>query len=538
MWQAGWREKLWASDEQNWDMVIIGGGITGAGVFLEAVRLGYSVLLIEQNDFASGTSSRSSKLVHGGLRYLAQYQFGLTQESVRERNRLLRDAPGLVQVQSFVTPMYTGDKPGYWAMRLGLWIYDFMAGFRSSKKFSLETLGQLVPGLRKAALKLGLGFRDARTDDARLVFRVLQQAMSEGRESPAAAANYVSMTGLITQNDRVSGVEAYDHCLQKKLTLNAKVVVNASGVWADQVCNVGETLRPLRGSHLIIPWHRLPIAQAVSRLHHQDPRTVFMYPWEGAVLLGTTDLDHSDSLDRAPQISDAEAKYLLSWANHIFPGRNLTLDDVISSYAGVRPVIAKGADVPSDESRESAIWQRPGMITVTGGKLTTFRLMASQVMARAQKELPTNRAAELISRPLFSNDEIFDGEQPIASLGSLMSKRLIGRYGQPVRQWVAQTPPELLQPIAGTEYLKAEIIWAVRDSAVVHLADLMLRRTRLGLLLNEGGAAQMTMIQELAAPILGWTESHWVDECDQYFAEWRQQHAPRPEQLAEAGSAL
>lgn len=523
MWHPGWREALWKRADQQWDMVIVGGGITGAGVFLEAARAGLRVVLVEQNDFASGTSSRSSKLVHGGLRYLAQYQFGLTLESVRERDRLLADAPGLVRPQSFIAPLYEGDKPGYWALRVGLWIYDWMAALRSSFAATRERLGMLVPGLRQRGLVNGLGFRDARTDDARLVFRVLQEA---GRNATAdiAAVNYAAMRGLLLQNDRVCGIEVVDQVSGNQYSLSAKIVVNASGAWADQVCAEGEELRPLRGSHLIFPQHVLPIGQAISRNHHQDPRTVFMYPWEGAVLVGTTDLDHRESLDRPPVMTRDEAQYLVDWVNHMFPGRGITLEDAISSYSGVRPVVSGGADKPSDESRESAIWTRPGMVTVTGGKLTTFRKMAEQVMKLAEESVTM---ALRDQQPLFLSEKMTD-HSSATRLGSMMTQRLIGRYGPVVLEWITQADEEALQPLAGTIYLKAELTWAAQEAGIEQLGDLLLRRTRLGLLLPDGGAKQMPYIRAKVQALLGWDDSTWETEQQRYLSQWAEQHTPVP----------
>lgn len=345
-------QALQALAHREWDMVIIGGGITGAGILLEAARRGYKALLVEQRDFAWGTSSRSSKLVHGGLRYLKEGQLGLTRDSVRERQNLLREARGLVEPQSFAFADYQGRKPGRWLFQLGLAVYDWLAGQRARHHYPADEFLMLAPHIARTDLKGGLCYTDAKTDDARLVLRVLQEARGLG----GVAINYLGAEQLLRADDssdgRVSGVQLRDAAGGGVYQVHAKVVVNATGAWADilrQQQGAPRRLRPLRGSHLVLPAWRLPVAQAVSLMHPQDGRPVFAFPWEGATLVGTTDVDHGADLQQEARITEAEVRYLLAALDFQFPQLQLTRADVIATYAGVRPVIDTGKADPSKE---------------------------------------------------------------------------------------------------------------------------------------------------------------------------------------------
>ncbi|MGH8453159.1 MAG: glycerol-3-phosphate dehydrogenase/oxidase, partial [Nevskiales bacterium] len=383
-----WRETVWAGLSRPWDLIVIGGGISGAGILREAARCGLRVLLLEQNDFASGTSSRSSKLVHGGLRYLKTGQWHLTLESVRERERLLRDGAGLVEPLGFVLPVYKDQRPPGWMLRAGLFAYDLMARHLQHRPLDVSELLMVAPHIREQGLQGGLLYPDAQTDDARLTLRVIQEALAGGRN--AAALNY-ARAELLRENGRVCGVRVQDCVYGRSAEVRTTVVINASGSWADRVrgqIGAAPRLRPLRGSHLVFPYHRLPVAQAVSLFHPQDRRPVFVFPWEGAVIVGTTDLDHAGDLDQEPVISAGEADYLMHALHYQFPALNVQLEHAIASYCGVRPVIAGGHADPSKESREFALWDEEGLLTITGGKLTTFRTTALQVLRAARRQLP------------------------------------------------------------------------------------------------------------------------------------------------------
>lgn len=488
----------------QYDLIIVGGGVSGAGLFREASRSGLRVLLVDARDFASGTSSASSKLVHGGLRYLKNGQWRLTLESVRERQILLREAPGLVQTLPFLMPIYRDRPPGRWLMRFGLWLYDRMAGRSVSRWLDAGQTLQRQPQLRREQLLGAMYYEDAQTDDARLVLRLLQA----GRERGQTACNYMAAQ-LLREGSRVSGVRLHDAIDGGTREIGAALVVSATGAGADQLTGDAQAprLRPLRGSHLVFPAARWPLRQAVSWLHPRDRRPVFAYPWLGAVLYGTTDLDHAG--DRWASCATAqEIDYLLEGAAAQFPDLHLQAGDALCSFAGVRPVLADGEGDPSSASRESALWQSPGLIGIAGGKLTTFRLTARQVLRLASRELPA--LAPSATAALFDDRDDAD--------------ILPSRFGRHAAQIRALGTDEL-QRIGDTPYCWAELRWSLRHESVQHLDDLLLRRTRLGLLCAAGGAEHLPRIAALCQVELDWDQMRWQDERARYLALWRERHA-------------
>lgn len=498
------RTELSALDAR-YDLIIVGGGITGAGILREAVRTGAKVLLVEQHDFASGTSSWSSKLVHGGLRYLKSGQWRLTLESVRERQRLMREAPGLVEPLRFLMPIYHGRKPGKWIMRIGLWIYDLMARSLRSRWLGLDAVFASAPYLGRENLRGAVAYEDARTDDARLVLRLIFDAMALG----AQARNY-TQAELLRAEGRVHGVRLKDRLSGAQREISASLVIDATGAWAGQFADVGApSLRPLRGSHFVFPLAQFPLACAVSWLHPLDGRPVFAYPWEGAVVYGTTDLDHDGAPDAA-RMDVSEARYLLDGLRAQFPDLKLTLADALCSYSGVRPVVAGGKGDPSAESRESAMWSAPGYVGITGGKLTTFRVTARAVLREAALQHAPLRPA--------TDAGVFDDAGD--------ATRLRGRHGTRAARVQAVAREGELEMIDGTPYLWAELRWALRHESVVHLDDLLMRRTRIGLVSVQGGLALLPPILALCAEELGWDASRCAEEAARYRADWMRQHAP------------
>ncbi len=507
--------ELAAAADETWDLIIIGGGITGAGVLREAARQGLRAVLLEQGDFASGTSSRSSKLVHGGLRYLSSGQWRLTQHSVREREALMRDAPGLIENQPFSFPVFKGQKPGLLVTRIGLALYDTIAGKYRARRLSRSELPEFVPGLTTRDVDGVLYFEDAQTDDARLVLRLLQEACSHG----CAAYNYARVSDYLQQDGRVTGVrwfrEKDDQCGE----IHARAVVNATGAWAQRMGGrAAPKLRPLRGSHLIFDAQRFPLPSAVSFLHPQDRRPVFAYAWEGAALLGTTDLDHTEDLDREPRITEAEVDYLLQAAARAWPGLALGRADIIATYAGVRPVVDGGADNPSAESRESALWQQPGLVSITGGKLTTFRLTALEVLAAVQGR---SRPAP---RPTHIFDAVPDLERPTDCELEVWA-HLRGRYGAALAQLVAGAQAGDFARIGPGLTVWAELRHAAGQEAVRHLDDLLLRRTRLGLVLPDACRALMPQIRAVCQPQLGWDDRRWGNEEGAWYRRWQSHYS-------------
>ncbi|HUP91968.1 MAG TPA: glycerol-3-phosphate dehydrogenase/oxidase [Solimonas sp.] len=495
--------------EARYDLAIVGGGITGAGILREAVRTGARVLLVEQNDFASGTSSWSSKLVHGGLRYLKTGQWRLTLESVRERQRLMREAPGLIDPQAFLLPIYSDRKPSRWVMQIGLFVYDLMAGQRNSRWLNSDETLAAVPQVRSERLRGAVAYEDARTDDARLVLRLIFDSVAQG----ATALNYVH-AGLMQSSGKVSGVQLRDGSGATR-DIRADLVINATGAWAGSVPGApggGPTLRPLRGSHLVFSTARLPIATAVSWLHPQDQRPIFAYPWEGAVVYGTTDIDHAAALD-SPAITPGEVDYLLAGLAAQFPALKLVAADILSTYAGVRPVVASGKADPSAESRESAMWSSPGLVNITGGKLTTFRVTAREVLRKAAQQVA--RLEPGFDAPVF--------------VSSGAPSRLAGRLGnQNAQKLLQELPQEAGTLIPGTPCSMAELRWAARHEMVVHLEDLLMRRTRLGLVMKDGARELLPQLALLCRDELGWDDNKWRAEEARYLDYWQRQHGAPP----------
>ncbi len=496
----------------RYDLIVIGGGISGAGILREAVRSDARVLLVEARDFASGTSSWSSKLVHGGLRYLKEGQWRLTLESVRERQRLMREAPGLIEPLRFLMPIHAAARPGRWTMQLGLAIYDAMAGARRSGWQNADTVRRQLPWLAADDLQGAVHYEDARTDDARLVLRLIMTAVAEG----ATARNY-TRAALLREGERVVGVRLRDADDDSEREVRASVVVNATGVWADNIPGAPDgapTLRPLRGSHLVFPASRFPLPCAVSWLHVRDRRPIFAYPWQGATVFGTTDLDHTQPLDD-PRPTAAELDYLMAGLRAQFPKLVLAASDAVSLYAGVRPVVTSGkATDPSAESRESARWMSPGLIGITGGKLTTFRVTAREVLREAAKQHGALRLSGA-DAPLF---EPFEGATPTP---------LDARFGAAIAQKIrAQAASQELEAVPDTPYCWAELRWSVAHEQVRHLQDLMMRRTRLGLVAPQGGAQHLDRIGAICRDTLGWDDARWQRERQDYLDYWRRQHAP------------
>ncbi len=517
-WPHDWRQAAWAALKSPWDMIVIGGGVTGAGILALAAGMGLRVLLLEQDDFAAGASSRSSKLVHGGLRYLKHMQLKLTRASVQERQHLLQAAPGLVAPLNFIYPVFEGDKPGAWLLEFGLGVYTHLAADTGGyRELTPVDMLMLAPGLRQRDLQNGYLYADAQTDDARLVLRLLHDALA-ANPGRAVALNYARVTGLLRAGDKVAGVQVRDQTTGAEHEALAGVVINATGAWADRLrrqTGAAARLRPLRGSHLFFSPGRFPVYQAIAMLHPDDGRPVFAYPWEGVTLLGTTDVDHKADLADEPSISTAETAYLLRVAQHHFPDLGLSRKDVISTQAGIRPVVDSGKADPSAEARDHVTWLEDGLLTVTGGKLTTFRLLAVDALRAAHEAnpaLPRPDARLSLLAPLPTT-------QPLPGVERRLATRMWGRYGAAAPQMAGETG-ETWAAIPGTPYHWAELAWSAQNEAIVHLDDLLLRRFRLGILLPDGGHSLLARLR----PHLDWGNEHWAVEVERYLQIWQRAH--------------
>jgi len=526
-----------------WDIVIVGGGITGAGILKLASQMGLKALLLEQKDFAWGSSSRSSKMVHGGLRYMAQGQLALTRESVVERQRLLKEGRPLVSKQSFVMSHYKKAFPGPWVFNKLLSCYDFIAGVKQHKFWPKSTYMSLAPKVDESELLGGTQFFDALTEDARLVQRLIQESLQLGGQ----AINYakvLKLNSLAFDNQVTVKFEFEEDNLP--VNLNAKVIINACGAWSNLVetqhtelegANSQKTafdkhssmhMRPLRGSHLVLPNWRLPVASVISVQHREDKRPVQIYPWQNVTIVGTTDVEHDENMALEARISQQEFDYLLATITQQFPHAKITQDDVISTFSGVRPVTTKDASQsPSKEKREHHIEQQQGIITVTGGKLTTFRLIAEQVLTLVSQHLNNKGKpyeAKLkcslktaCQQPILSQS--FNELDP--SLSAEVQQQILTCYGEFSRAFVYESKKSTCKPIRYSKHLWAELIWSVRFEQVQHLDDLLLRRTRLGNVLPCGARELLPKIKALCSPYLCWNEQKWQEEINRYLAIWQ-----------------
>ncbi|MGA2517867.1 MAG: glycerol-3-phosphate dehydrogenase/oxidase [Thermodesulfobacteriota bacterium] len=527
MWRKDWRDHIWSAIDQPWDLIIIGGGITGAGVLRQAVAARLKTLLVEANDFASGTSSRSSKLIHGGFRYLRNKQINVTKESVREREWMLREAPNLVTPLRFLLPNFERYHFPSWKLGLGVMIYDLLAPKWNHCKCSPARLLEACPFLNAEGLIGGFQYYDAVMDDARLLLRILREAVQSG----GAALSYTRAERLLRTGDgQVCGALLKDGLSPDGRTAEAKakVVVNASGAWSDEVRNqLGQParLRRLRGSHLVFSRARLPVNQALTLFHPRDGRAMFVIPWEGATIVGTTDIDHDPALDRKylePFASEGEIGYMMEALLLLFPNLGLSDKDIVSSFSGLRPVIHTGAASPSKESRAHALWEEDGLITITGGKYTTFRVMSRQTMDRV--------LARLDKPQTVTRERIFDPLPDLSSF-SLEPSRLAylaGRHGNETAGLLTAAKQGELEPIEQLPNVWAELRWAAREEGVEHLDDLLLRRVRLGLVLPRGARDVLGRIRSIVQHELGWSDERWQREEAAYLQTWQTYYSPKP----------
>ncbi|MFL5843176.1 MAG: glycerol-3-phosphate dehydrogenase/oxidase [Solirubrobacteraceae bacterium] len=492
----------------HFDVVVVGGGITGAGVALDAATRGYSVALVEKNDFAAGTSSRSSKLVHGGLRYLQNFDLGLVREALLERQVLTHLAPHLVKPLPLVVAAFDGARPDR-LMGVGLNLYDVMAkeslrgrrGRRTGTEgdeqwspdrhriISGEEVTEMVPALASQDPTSGYLFYDCQTDDSRLVLTVLAEAERFG----AVCANRLEVSELVLEAGLARGVHVRDTESGQEFAVRADNVINATGVWADQI-RPGELhdeaevprIRPSRGTHICLSPDDVPLTGTGAIVPAGGGRKIFALPWLGRTLIGTTDVDydHDAPLEHVPP-SEEDVAYLLDATNEFF-GTSLGREDITGAYAGVRPLITTGDPKKSvDISRKAELYETSsGMITITGGKLTTFRRMAKMTVDRMVERDARDAPCRTHEIPL--GQPVDPDELPrVEGVSDDAYRSLAGRYGHAARDVlaIAAERGELAQPVVSDlPDLLAEAVYAARREQALTLGDVLLRRTRLGLL--------------------------------------------------------
>lgn len=526
MFHPGWRARALAGLAEPFDLIVIGGGITGCGVFLDAAQRGLRVLLVEKGDIASGTSSRSSKLIHGGLRYLKQMRLHLTREACRERDRMLALSPHLVRPIPFVYPIYRGGRPSGWQVALGLKMYDRMTTGAPHRHLDPEELERLAPGVPPDGLDRALLYGDALTDDALLTLAVAGTGFDYGGLVLTRAA---PEEPLRDGHGRLRGLRLRDLELGQVHAVEAHLVINATGAWADALRQrlglEDRRVRPSRGSHLVLPTERLPIAAAVTIPSPDDRRPVFFIPHPEGVLVGTTDLFHDGDLDD-PRPSPEEVAYLLRAVQAAFPGRGIVPADIRGTFAGLRPIVDTGAGDPSAASREDAIWEEQGLLSVAGGKLTTWRSMAEQVVDRALRLLPPERAQA--ARPCATAGtsvgalaplELPDRLRQVYGLPPELAAGIARRLGALAWSACEAADPADLRPFhEHTDLCAAEARAHLRHGAVVRLEDLLLRRVRIGMWDPATTLDLAPRLERVFRDELGWNGRRWEREMDEALA--------------------
>ncbi|HEX7586968.1 MAG TPA: glycerol-3-phosphate dehydrogenase, partial [Anaerolineae bacterium] len=474
-----------------YDILIVGGGITGAGIARDAAMRGYKVALIDKGDFASGTSSKSSKLVHGGIRYLELFEFGLVFEASRERRTLWQIAPHLVRPLPFLFPVYRDARWPGWMIDMGLWMYDGLALFRNFKRhemFSNQEIVRRMHGFDVGNINGGAHYYDGQVDDARLTLETIRTAHRRG----AVIANYVQVDTLLKNDGRVVGVQGHDTLRGEKLEIHARVVVNATGPWADTLLQLDDPhapsrMRPTKGVHILVPREKIGGDSAVAFPAHSDGRLMFVIPWGQFSIIGTTDTDYVGDCDHV--FADAaDVDYVIAAAQHAFPGAPLQKSDVISTYAGLRPLVSQQGKSATKTSREHEIWTTAsGLVTIAGGKLTTYRSMAEELVNTVGKQLRSEFQV-LPNQPcLTAKTPLVEGETVSATQGLPpdVIEHLNHAHGPEMGRVleVARRDPRLTKPIVeGLPYIWAEVPYAVEQEMALTATDILERRMHI---LNE-----------------------------------------------------
>jgi len=543
------RASMWSQVEGTVDLLVIGGGITGCGVARDAARRGLKVVLCEMNDVASGTSSRSSKLVHGGLRYLEHYEFSLVFEAVSERRILLDIAPHLVNPLGFLFPVYKTSRHNLFTINAGMWLYDGLSLFRSPKlhrTLKPNDVAAEEPGLNREGLTGAPLYYDCSTDDARLTVENAVDAVHNG----AVVATWAKVRSFVKDAQaRVVGAMVEDTLSGEIKEIRAHSVVNCTGPWTDRTVAMskalssGPLLRPTKGVHIVVSADKLPVRHAVVATHPTDGRVLFAIPWGDQTYIGTTDTDYDgDPADVAATNDDVH--YLLDAAAAYFPDHTLSPDDVISTWAGLRPLMAPvGHSGEIDESSVSREHQiivgQDGLITIAGGKLTTYRRMAGEVVDTAVKllrlsnELPDLSAARTDQQPLpgavgWPADDDHDAvarqvaEASKGTLDDVQAAHLANTYGMrgvDIAAQVAERPELGVRLVEGRPEILAQVDWAVDHELAARVVDVMVRRTQLYYRDIDQGLGAAPAVADRMAVKLGWSARRRDEELAAYQEE-------------------
>ena len=515
------------------DVLIVGGGINGAAIARDAALRGLRVALVERNDFAAGTSSRSSRLIHGGLRYLEHGYFHLVFESSRERRLLLALAPHLVQPLAFTWPVYRGARVPRWKLAAGLILYDALSLFRNVARHTrLGARGVLSrePALQPEGLTGGAMYYDAATDDTRLTLANVLGAEVAG----AVVVNHAPVR-TITAGSGGFDVGIEDTIGDRTIAARARLVVNATGPWTDSIRRMERptappTVRGTKGVHIAVPRERVRNRGALTLLSPLDGRVMFVLPAGTSAIIGTTDTPTRADPDEV-RASEADIEYLLATANGFFPTAQLARGDVISAWAGIRPLIASGyTDGAASASREHALeWSPAGMATVTGGKLTAYRAIAAGVVDALLQRLGRAAVSCTTDRLALPGGDIPSLESALARAratitDAAVAERLVMAHGSAwERVWMrGNAEPRMRERIIPElPYIFAEVPHAVEEEHAVTLADVLIRRTHIAFETDDNGRAAARRVAPVIAPLLGWTVSAIDRELEAYGAEAR-----------------
>jgi len=521
-------EALTMLAEGSFDVLVIGGGITGAGVARDAAMRGLSVALVDASDFASGTSSRSSRLVHGGVRYLEHGQLGLVFEACRERRILATIAPHLVRPLQFMWPVYEKARIRLWKLRAGLFLYDALALGRNlgrHRTISTHVVTALEPELRHMGMTGGALYYDAATDDIRLTLATVLSA----RDSGAIVLNHVSVHDLLMTSDGVCGARAVDSRTGVDVEIRARAVVNAAGPWSDAIVRMAEpqarrAVRGTKGVHVSVPRDRVRNNGALTLLSPIDGRVMFMLPAGAFSIIGTTDTEFDGRPERV-RATVADVTYLLRSANAFFPGAHLMASDVVSAWAGIRPLVASGDKDPDAASREHAIaWTVPGLLSVTGGKLTTYRAMAADVMDTIARRLRVGHGRAATHKESLPGGDMasLDDELALAraTIGAPdIAEHLVHAYGTRWRAiWQLASVDRALAErlIPELPYIAAELDWGVAHEMARTLGDLLIRRLHVAFETRDHALSIAPAVAERLAPVMSWNVE---DELQSYRRE-------------------
>ena len=506
------RESVKKELKQGVDVLIVGGGINGAGIARDAAMRGLKVGLLEKNDFASGTSSRSSKLIHGGLRYLEHMDFPLVMESCAERSILLKLAPGLVKPTEFLMPAYKDDRYGLFFMNLGMWLYDFLSLFKNYKfhrKLSAKDVLELIPQINPNGLKGGFIYYDSRVNDARLVINNIVSAFNHG----AFPLNYSEAVEFYKQNKRIASVTAIDRLSGEKFNIPCSTFVMAAGPWTNSLYPEIEgeqkaLLRLTKGIHLVFPHEKIKTPTAVVILSNNDKRIVFVIPWEEYTIVGTTDTDFNDDINNVyPDISDVS--YLIELVNKRFPGISLKPEHAISCYAGLRPLLVAEGSAGEISRRDKIIKTPSGTFIIGGGKLTTYRKISQKAVNLILRELKLSaKPCETGTVPLLKDPPVVDNSGSFR-IDKDTAEYLKKRYGDgylEIIQIVEKNQDMADRIYENLPFIFAEIEYGIKNEMLVHVGDFFRLRTEIFLKSSDNGMSMLDKCSGILGHALGLTD--------------------------------